>query len=166
LAAVYLPVVLKDYSGSYAFLQWDAGETVCDKVNDSDGGAGLSPDGETDGVFWLGVNVGSEGPKAITDIRLSSTQPFEWDTVDDGGTGPPVLGIYSGTDFLNDSSDGTISGVLFNSGLVMVQLWASDVGRTRFVPDQHIYTVVVNFADGSSLSAQTSVCCDRPPACP
>ncbi|MFC1976407.1 hypothetical protein ACFLXQ_08405, partial [Chloroflexota bacterium] len=166
LPKVYLPIVLKNYAGSSTILQWDGGETVCDKVSDLDGGAGLNLDGETDGVFWLGVNIGSEGPKVIDDIRLSSTQPFEWDTVDDSGTGPPLLGVFSGGTPLNNTSDGTITGVLFNSGLVWVQLWASDIGRTRFVPNQYVYTVDVNFTDGSSLSTQTAVWGNRPATCP
>jgi hypothetical protein len=160
---VYLPIIYKDYMGSYATLQWDDEETVCDKVSDQDGGAGLTPDGETDGVFWLGVNVGSEAPKAVSDIRLTSTQPgVEWDTV--AGSGP-LLGVFSGGAPLN-AGDGTISGVIFTPGLVWVQLWASDdVAQPRFVPNQHIYTVTVNFNDGSSLWAQTGVCCQRPPQC-
>jgi hypothetical protein len=126
-------------------------------VSNSEGIGSLNPDTETDGVFWLGVNVGSDGPKRVSDIRLSSTQPFEWDTIDDGGSGAPVLGVYSGQDFLNNA-DGTISGVLFNSGLVLVQLWASDLpSEQRFEQDQYVYTVEVNFNDGSSLSAQTGV---------
>ncbi|MBN1221348.1 MAG: DUF11 domain-containing protein [Anaerolineae bacterium] len=160
---IYLPIIFKNFTGSYATLEWDGAETVCDKVGDLDGGAGLVPDGRTDGVFWLGVNVGSEGPRLVSNIRLTSTQPFVWDTVAGGG---PVLGVFSGGSPLNNP-DGTVSGVLFNSGYVRVQLWASDdLAGTRFDPNQHTYTVIVNFSDGSSLSAQTNVWGDRPLWCP
>jgi len=160
---VFLPIIFKNYEGSYAILQWYGNEPVCDKVSDLDGVAGLSTDGRTDGVFQLGVNIGSEGPKSVSDIRLSSTQPgVEWDTIVGGG---PVLGLYNGGSLLNPG--GTISGVFFNSGLAWFQLWASDdAGYTRFVSNQYVYTVVVNFDDGSSLSAQTDAWGSRPAWCP
>ncbi|MBN1994895.1 MAG: DUF11 domain-containing protein [Anaerolineae bacterium] len=162
---VYLPIVFQTLVGEYAILEWDGGETVCDKVSDVDGGAGLALDGRTDGVFWLNVNVGSGGPRTVSEVRLTSSQPgIEWDTVVGGG---PLLGIFSGGSPLNDSGNGTISGVIFSPGVVRVQLWASnDLGRTRFVPNQYIYTAVVNFSDGTSLSGQTQVWGTRPPWCP
>jgi uncharacterized repeat protein (TIGR01451 family) len=157
---VFLPIIYKDFDGGFAVLQWDNVEPVRDKVRNLDDGAGIcftpSPcDGLTDGVFRLTVNIGTPGPKVVTNIRLISTQGVEWDTITPNAN--PALAIVNGGSPLNNAN-GTINGVLFNSGLVIVQLYAADdAGFTRFPVDTYTYTVIINFADGTSLQSSTKV---------
>ncbi len=156
-SSVYLPIIMKNFTGSYLILQWDNVEPVRDRVTPADGAAGVCftfpCDGQNDGVFQLTVNIGSEGPKAVSNIRLVSTQGVEWNTIP--GDGLSTLGVFNGGP-LNSSLDGSLSGVLFNSGQVTLQLFATDNASTpRFLPGQHSFTVTINFSDGTSLSAST-----------
>jgi uncharacterized repeat protein (TIGR01451 family) len=153
---VYLPIILKDFSGSYVTLQWDNVEPVRDRVTPADGAAGVCfsfpCDGQNDGVFRLRVNIGSEGPKVVSNVRLVSSQGIEWNTI--SGDGLSTLGLFNGGP-LNSSLDGAVSGVLFNPGQVELLMFAADGTPARFLPGQYLFTVIVNFSDGSSLSAQT-----------
>ncbi|MEM7347663.1 MAG: hypothetical protein AAF485_25800, partial [Chloroflexota bacterium] len=152
--SLYLPIVVKNYQGETISLQWDNLEPVRDKVSNSDGAAGLVIDGQNDGVFKLFIDVGSTGPKNVLSMTLISTQGVEWDTI--AGNSHPVLGVFNGGSILN-SPDGSISGILFNSGLIQVRLYASDdAGLTRFPTGTYGYTVRVYFTDGSILQSTTA----------
>ncbi len=158
---VYLPIILKNFAGAFAYLQWDGLEPVRDRVTDKDDGDGLNTDTHNDGVFKLYVNLGSQGPKSVSDVRLASTQGVEWDTLTPNTN--PVLGIYDGGNRLNNA-DGTISRVLPN--VIIIHLYASDSITTtsppRFPPDTYTYTVTINFTDNTSLVAQATI----PPSAP
>lgn len=157
---VYLPIIFKNYSPTApsAILQWDDVESIRDRVRDLDGGAGLCSmfpcDFRNDGVFRLNLNIGS-GLKVISNIRLISEQGVEWDTIP--GNTHSVLGVYDNNISLNNPADGSVYGVIFGSSPVTMQLYASDdASYTRFRPGEYTFTVVINFDDGTSISAQTT----------
>jgi uncharacterized repeat protein (TIGR01451 family) len=153
---VYLPLILKDYTGPSASLSWIAQDQ--DRVREVDGSNSLAftPDGRNDGAFQLTVNVGSAASKTVANVRLLSSQgaSVEWDTIVNTR---PVLGIFNGGTRLNNA-DGTINQVV--SGQIIVTLYASDdtSGSTqRFPPDTYDYTVIVTFTDGSSVLATARI---------
>jgi hypothetical protein len=154
---IYLPIIFKNFTGSYLTLQWDNVEPVRDRVTPEDGAAGVCftfpCDGQDDGVFRLSVNIGSEGPKVVTNVQLVSSQGVEWNTIP--GDGLSTLGLFNGGP-LNSPSNGSVSGILFNSGQVDLLLFAADGTPARFLPGQYVFTAIINFSDGTSLSAQTT----------
>ncbi|MEW5959706.1 MAG: hypothetical protein AB1801_18430, partial [Chloroflexota bacterium] len=162
-ATVFLPIILKDYMGPWASLQW-VGQTE-DRVREVDGGeVGANPfvaDGRADGAFRATVNVGSQGSKTVTSVQLASSQggAAAWDTLIGAGW---VLGIFDGGLRLNND-DGTLNQLV--TGQVIVTLYASDnAAGNRFPPDTYDYTMTVNFSDGSSVTAQARI--PAPPSPP
>lgn len=154
-STVYLPIIYKNFANASLSIYWDDVEPVRDKVGDTDDGpTGLVPDGKTDGLFKVVIDPGSES-KTVTKVRLLSTQSFEWDT--QPGNSNPVLGVFIGSATRLNQNDGSINqSVPF---AVTVTLYASDdvVAMDRFPPELYIYTVIVEFSDGTSLSASTSI---------
>ena len=111
-------------------------------------------DGRDDGVFRLNLNVGAQGPKILSSIRLSSEQGLEWDTIP--GNSHSVLGVFDST-ALNNPFDGSIHGIIFGSTPVTMYLFASDdASYSRFRPGEYTFTVVINFDDGTSMTAQAT----------
>jgi hypothetical protein len=82
-----------------------------------------------------------------------SSQGVEWNTIPSDGLS--TLGVFNGGP-LNSTTDGSVSGVLFNSGQVELLLFATDGTSPRFAAGQYNFTVIVNFSDGTTLSAQTT----------
>lgn len=162
---VYLPIIMKNFSGSSASMGWDAIEPVRDRVADADNAAGICfsfpCDGRNDGVFRVTMAIGSDGPKAISNMRLLSSQGVEWDTIPNNGIW--TLGVFNGP-ALNNPADGSIpSNILFN-GQVTFHIFASDdAGLSRFPPNTYDYTLIINFTDGSSLTAVTRISGTAPP---
>ncbi len=162
----YLPLIIKEEEPSNPptiGLSWNSLEPVRDKVRGADGGGGLTPDGKTDGLFRLQVNMES-AVKTVDRVTLASSQAATviWDTIP--GNGPWVLGIFDGGTSLNES-DGAINQMV--SGLFVVTLYASDTDpASLFPPDTYTYTVTVHFTDGSTLSAQARIPPPAPPPKP
>ncbi len=159
---VYLPIILKNYAGPSAALSWV--DQSQDRVREVDGinSQAFTPDGRSDGAFQLTVNVGSQGPKAVDNVRLLSSQgaSVQWDTIVNG---VPVLGIFDGSTRLNNA-DGTLNQTI--NGQTIVTLYASDdAGSSRFPPDTYDYTVIVTFTDGTSVSATARIPAPPPPVC-
>ncbi|MBN1994896.1 MAG: DUF11 domain-containing protein [Anaerolineae bacterium] len=152
LIHVYLPIIFLNYSGPWANLSWIAQDQ--DRVREVDGSDPLAftPDSQNDGAFSLTVNTGSAGTKTVSRVQLVSSQPgAEWDTVVNT---IPVLGIFNGGTRLNNN-DGTIDQTI--TGQVVVTLYASDDGGSRFPPDTFNYTVIVTFTDGTSVMAAARI---------
>lgn len=155
-ATVYLPIILKNFAPPSVSIYWDDVEPVRDKVNDADAGAGLTPDGKTDGLFKMVINPGST-PKTVTSVRLVSSQPFEWDTIPSNAN--PVLGVFIGSATLLNQADGSMNQLL-PFALTVTLYGADSATPSRFPPDTYVYTVTVGFSDNTSVSASAKI----PPA--
>jgi uncharacterized repeat protein (TIGR01451 family) len=146
-----------------ATLAWNGITT--DTVRLADDGAGLVPDGQNDGSFILGLNLGGS-VRTVASIVLTSTQPplVQWDTI--SGDGTSVLGVYSATTRLNNP-DGTLAQTL--AGTPSFVLYGSDVPPghpmySLFAPGLYTYCVTVNFTDSSVARACATI--SPPPAGP
>ncbi len=155
-STIYLPIILKNFAPPSVSIYWDDVEPVRDKVNDADAGAGLTPDGKTDGLFKMVINPGST-PKTVTSVRLVSSQPFEWDTIPSNAN--PVLGVFIGSATMLNQANGSINQLL-PFALTVTLYGADSATPSRFPPDTYVYTVTVGFSDSTSVSASTSI----PPA--
>jgi hypothetical protein len=116
------------------------------------GNLALAADGALDGTLTATLNAG--GGRTITGLTLQSNAPGTWDT--EAGTVYWVLGVAPSLDgaLLNSSSTMRVNFAVADGGSFVV--FASDLNGSEFVPGNAL-TLTVTFADGSSLTASTTV---------
>ena len=130
------------------------------KLRDRVGQAELapSPDGQLDGVFTVTLNAGS-GNRTVSSMRLNRAGPVGvWDTQSVNGFW--TLGAANGLDttLLNAASDAVNFVVSDGSSF---KIFAADFQNQMFIVGSG-FTLIVNFADGSSATGNVAVTTAQP----
>jgi hypothetical protein len=124
------------------------------KLRDRVGQNNLSrlPDGQSDGTFTVTLNGGS-GNRAVTELTLSNSAGGVWNTT--AADYFWTLGAAPALDApLVNGSDDAVSIALTEGS--SFKIFASDYQNQEFLPGT-TFTLTVNFADGSTASANVTL---------